>query len=104
MKTVGLIGLGNAGGPVGERLLQAGYRLKVFDLSAEKLEAFERRGAIRAGSAADAVGDVTIILLPSAVEVRAAIYGERGVLSAITRAPVAREASTSADAAPTLTR
>ncbi len=81
MKTVGLIGLGNAGGPVAERLLQADYRLKVFDLSSEKVEAFERRGAIRAGSAAEAASEITVILLPSAVEVRAAVYGDRGVLS-----------------------
>jgi 3-hydroxyisobutyrate dehydrogenase-like beta-hydroxyacid dehydrogenase len=81
VKTVGLIGLGNAGGPVAVRLLQADYRLKVFDLSAEKLEAFERRGAIKADSPADAVGEITIVLLPSAVEVRAAVYGDRGVLT-----------------------
>ena len=81
MKTVGLIGLGNAGGPVAERLLQADYRLKVFDLSAEKVEAFERRGAIKADSPADAVGEITIVLLPSALEVRAAVYGDRGVLT-----------------------
>ena len=81
MKTVGLIGLGNAGGPVAERLLHADYRLKVFDLSAEKVVAFERRGAIKADSPADAVGEITIVLLPSAVEVRAVVYGDRGVLT-----------------------
>jgi 3-hydroxyisobutyrate dehydrogenase-like beta-hydroxyacid dehydrogenase len=81
VKTIGLIGLGNAGGPVAERLLQADYRLKVFDLSAEKIAAFERRGAIKASSPADAVSEITIMLLPSAVEVRAAVYSDRGVLA-----------------------
>jgi len=81
VKSVGLIGLGNAGGPVGERLLQAGCTLKIFDLNPDRMAELERRGAIAAISPAQAVSEITIVLLPSAIEVRAAIYGEHGVLA-----------------------
>ena len=81
MKTVGLIGLGNAGGPMAQRLLQAGYALKVFDLNPERMAELASQGAIVTSSPADAVSETTIVLLPSAVEVRAAVYSERGVLT-----------------------
>ena len=81
MKSVGLIGLGNAGSPMAQRLLQAGCALKVFDLNPERMAEAAQRGAIKANSAADAASEVTIVLLPSAVEVRAAVYGEGGVLA-----------------------
>jgi 3-hydroxyisobutyrate dehydrogenase-like beta-hydroxyacid dehydrogenase len=81
VKTVGLIGLGNAGGPMAQQLLQAGYALKVFDLDPERMAELAPRGAIVTSSPGDAVSGTTIVLLPSAVEVRAAVYGERGVLT-----------------------
>lgn len=83
MQTIGLIGLGNAGGPMAQRLLKAGYALKVFDLNPERMAETASKGARIANSPADAVSETTIVLLPSAVEVRAAVYGERGVLSAM---------------------
>ena len=33
MPTIGLIGLGNAGWPIGERILARGYTLTVYDLN-----------------------------------------------------------------------
>lgn len=81
MKTVGLVGLGNAGGPMARRLLQAGCALKVFDINPERVAKAAQGGAVKASSAADAVSEITIVLLPSDVEVRAAVYGARGVLS-----------------------
>ena len=33
MPTIGLIGLGNAGRPIGERILALGYTLTVYDLN-----------------------------------------------------------------------
>jgi 3-hydroxyisobutyrate dehydrogenase-like beta-hydroxyacid dehydrogenase len=83
VKTVGLIGLGNAGGPMAQRLLKAGYALKVFDLNPERMAELASQGAIVSISPADAVSETTIVLLPSAVEVRAAVYGAGGVLSGV---------------------
>jgi 3-hydroxyisobutyrate dehydrogenase-like beta-hydroxyacid dehydrogenase len=81
VKSVGLIGLGNAGGPMARRLLQAGSTLRVFDIDPQRMTEPVSLGAVAANSPADAVSDITIVLLPSAVEVRAAAYGERGVLA-----------------------
>jgi 2-hydroxy-3-oxopropionate reductase len=71
-----------------QRLLQAGYALKVFDLDRERMAEMVSHGATAAGSPADAVGEITIILLPSAVEVRAVVYGDRGVLSGMKPASI----------------
>jgi len=81
VKTIGLIGLGNAGGPVAQRLFKAGYSLRVFDINPERMAELGSQGAIVGSSPADAVSETTIVLLPSAVEVRAAVSGEGGVLS-----------------------
>ncbi len=88
MKTVGLVGLGNAGGPMAGRLLQAGCALKVFDLNPERMAEAARLGAVKASSAADAVSEITIVLLPSDVEVRATIYGAGGVLAGMKRGEI----------------
>jgi 3-hydroxyisobutyrate dehydrogenase-like beta-hydroxyacid dehydrogenase len=81
MQTIGLIGLGNAGRPMAERILSKGYGLTVFDIDCAAIDAAVQRGARRADSAADAVSDITVTLLPSAVEVRQAVFGENGVFT-----------------------
>jgi 3-hydroxyisobutyrate dehydrogenase-like beta-hydroxyacid dehydrogenase len=83
MMSIGLIGLGNAGGPFGQRLLSKGHQIKVFDLNSEAMDSMVKLGATKVGSAQEAVTDVTITVLPSSVEVRAAVFGERGVLEGI---------------------
>ena len=83
MRELGLIGLGNAGKPIAERLLSRGYRLRVYDLNPEPMTALAELGAFRAVSAAAAVAETTLIVLPSSHEVKAAAFGDHGVLSAI---------------------
>ncbi len=51
MKYVGLIGLGNAGGPFGQRLLAKGHQVKVFDLNSEAMDTMVKLGATKVGSA-----------------------------------------------------
>ncbi|HVO91269.1 MAG TPA: NAD(P)-binding domain-containing protein [Terriglobales bacterium] len=83
MPSIGLIGLGNAGVPVAERILARGYPLTVFDIDATALNRVVQQGARAALNAAAAVSDITLILLPSAIEVRQAIFGLDGVLSGV---------------------
>ena len=80
---IGLIGLGNAGRPMAERILSAGYALTVFDIDAAAVEAMVKLGARAAKSAALAVGDLTITLVPSSAEVRSAVFGPDGALEAL---------------------
>ncbi|MBM2804559.1 MAG: NAD(P)-dependent oxidoreductase [Deltaproteobacteria bacterium] len=83
MHSIGLIGLGNAGRPMAERILAAGYPLTVYDIDGAAVERAVTRGALPAGSAAEAVRDITITLLPSSVEVRQAVLGEQGAIEAL---------------------
>jgi 3-hydroxyisobutyrate dehydrogenase-like beta-hydroxyacid dehydrogenase len=86
MQTIGLIGLGNAGRPMAERILSRGYALTVFDIDAAAVAGAVQGGAHGAASAREAAAaDVTITLLPSSVEVRQAVFGENGALAAMGR-------------------
>lgn len=82
-KTIGLIGLGNAGRPLGERLLSKGHSLRVYDIRPEAVEPLINLGAMSSFSPREATSEITIIVLPSSVEVKAALLGEEGVLAAI---------------------
>ncbi len=82
MQSIGLIGLGNAGGPLAERILAQGYALTAFDIDSQALDRIVQRGAQPARHAGAAVANFTITLLPSSVEVRQAVLGENGLLSA----------------------
>jgi 3-hydroxyisobutyrate dehydrogenase-like beta-hydroxyacid dehydrogenase len=81
MQTIGLIGLGNAGRPMAKRIAAKGYPLTVFDIDQLALAAVAQLGARRSTSAADAVSDLTLVLLPSSVEVRQAVFGDSGALT-----------------------
>jgi 2-hydroxy-3-oxopropionate reductase len=81
MQTIGLIGLGNAGRPMAERILAKGYQLTVFDIDRAAVDAAVRLGARAANSAADAACEITVTLLPSSVEVRRAVFGGNGALA-----------------------
>jgi 3-hydroxyisobutyrate dehydrogenase-like beta-hydroxyacid dehydrogenase len=83
MPTIGLIGLGNAGRPIGERILERGYKLTVYDLNPATVEGMVRRGARGVACAREVVSDITLMVLPSSIEVRRAVFGEAGVLEAI---------------------
>ncbi len=88
MSTIGLIGLGNAGGPLGTRLLNKGHQFKAYDLNPQAMESMVELGATAAGSAREATSEVTIMALPSSVEVGAAMLGEDGVLAGMKRGSV----------------
>ena len=59
---VGLIGLGNMGTAIAERILDAGYRLVLNNRTPEKAEALAARGAVVAGTPAELAGQVDVVL------------------------------------------
>ncbi|HEY6197866.1 MAG TPA: NAD(P)-dependent oxidoreductase [Candidatus Binatia bacterium] len=83
MKDIGVIGLGNAGKPLALRLIEKGYRLRVYDLNPQVMDEVGSRGAVKTENAASAVSEVTLTVLPSSVEVKAATFGPIGVLTAL---------------------
>ncbi len=83
MPTISLIGLGNAGRPIGERILARGYTLTVYDLNPTTMQNMVRRGARAASSAQEAVSDITLTVLPSSIEVRQAVFGNAGAFAGV---------------------
>jgi 3-hydroxyisobutyrate dehydrogenase-like beta-hydroxyacid dehydrogenase len=83
MNEVGVIGLGNAGKPIAERLLAKGYCLKVYDLNPEAVNALAERGAKKTTTARQASSEITLTILPSSTEVKAATFGDDGILAAL---------------------
>lgn len=107
--TAGVIGLGNMGTAVAERLLDAGYELRVFNRTPERAEPFAARGAAVSESAGELAGkvDVVVTSLPddTAFEAVAAevLDGARAGtvlvdLSTVSPAVSARVAAAAADA------
>lgn len=79
---IGFIGVGNMGGPMAHRLIEAGYDLVIFDASEKAAASHVAKGAHFLSSPA-AVGDVaeTVFLsLPTPEIVRAITAGENGLL------------------------
>lgn len=74
-QVIGLIGLGNMGGPVTQRLLQRGRQVAVFDMSSAQLEAARAHGASIAASAGDVARQCgTVVLsLPNPKAVRSVV-------------------------------
>jgi 3-hydroxyisobutyrate dehydrogenase-like beta-hydroxyacid dehydrogenase len=82
-KEIGFIGLGRMGAPMAGRLLDAGYRLTVYDIDEQAVAALLARGATRAASPralASAVGTI-FLSLPMPDIVTAVGLGADGILS-----------------------
>lgn len=80
---VALIGAGVMGNAIGTRLLETGNDLAVFDLDQTKVDALVSKGASTSVSAAAAAAsaDFVILSLNSADIVRAATFGDQGVVA-----------------------
>jgi 3-hydroxyisobutyrate dehydrogenase-like beta-hydroxyacid dehydrogenase len=82
-KHLGFIGLGRMGVPMASRLVDAGYRLTVFDVRREAVDALRARGAQAAGSPAEVASATATVLLslPTPPIVREVALGAGGVAS-----------------------
>lgn len=60
---ISVVGTGNMGGAVAERLLATGHIVTVFNRTREKTDALKARGAVVANSAADALAASEFIIL-----------------------------------------
>ena len=81
---VAVLGLGNMGMPMANRLIQAGFKVTGFDLSEAARQRFAAGGGAVAGDANAAVktADVVITLLPDGKAVQAALEGIQKSLKA----------------------
>ncbi|WP_367106947.1 3-hydroxyisobutyrate dehydrogenase [uncultured Psychrobacter sp.] len=101
---IAFIGLGNMGAPMAENLLKAGYKLSVYDLSAEATKRLQDAGASVADSpqSAAANAQVVISMLPAGKHVHAVYLGSdgsgndesQGLLSALPKGTLVIDSST----------
>jgi 3-hydroxyisobutyrate dehydrogenase-like beta-hydroxyacid dehydrogenase len=96
IKTISYLGLGTMGSGMVSNLLKAGYKLTVWNRSAEKCEPFARKGARVADSPADAVRGAELVMysLSNDQAVEVVVFGPKGILSGINEGQIAIDMST----------
>ena len=79
---IGFIGLGNMGLPMASNLIDAGYKLKVYNRTAQKAQPLIEKGAELANTPADVVtpGGIVITMLPNDDVVESVVLEENGIL------------------------
>jgi 3-hydroxyisobutyrate dehydrogenase-like beta-hydroxyacid dehydrogenase len=84
MQTIAFIGCGAMGAPIAERLIDAGYTVRLFDPRAEAMQPLVQRGGVAATSPRDAAtsAEVAFACLPSPEISRAVAVGADGVAEA----------------------
>lgn len=77
MTDIGFIGLGNMGGPMLANLIEAGHKVKAFDLSPDAMARAKEAGAQLTNDAASACRgvDILVTMLPAGPHVRT-VYSE----------------------------
>lgn len=94
--TIGLIGLGIMGRPMGRNLMKAGYSLIVHNRSRGPVDELVAAGATAANSprqVAEQV-DVVITMLPDSPDVEAVMRGDDGVLAGVRQGAIIIDMST----------
>jgi 3-hydroxyisobutyrate dehydrogenase-like beta-hydroxyacid dehydrogenase len=96
IRKISYLGLGTMGSGMASNLLKAGYQLTVWNRSAEKCEPFARKGARVAKTPADAVRNADLVMYSVSDDdaVEKVVFGEQGILSAITAGQIAVDMST----------
>lgn len=81
-ETIGFIGLGQMGGPMSKRLVEAGHALSVFDTDPAALKALTDLGATAAASprAVADVAEIVFTSLPTPPVVHAVALGDGGLI------------------------
>lgn len=76
-RLLGFVGVGRMGGPMASRLLDAGYRLCVYDVSDDATKPLVARGAQLAASPAEvaSVAEIVLVSLPTPAVVREVVLG-----------------------------
>lgn len=79
----GFVGVGRMGGPMANRLLDAGHKLTIFDISDTAMAPLVARGAVRAGSPREVASSVETVFvsLPTPDVVHKVALGPDGLAS-----------------------
>ncbi len=85
MQKIGVIGLGNMGLPMAQRLLQSGYQVVGYDVRRDRLERLVAFGATVASSPGDVGKQVSIVILslPNSPATEEVVLGDNGLLNSV---------------------
>ena len=85
MAKIGLIGVGNMGTGMSRNILKAGHTLTVYDVRPEAMETLVAEGADAAASPRElgAAADAVFIMVLNVEQVKAALFGEDGLLAGL---------------------
>jgi 3-hydroxyisobutyrate dehydrogenase len=85
--TIGFIGVGEMGFPMAKRLIDAGYKLSIFDIAREPLASLLNAGAQIGGSPKEVAekSEVVIVMVRTTMQAERVIGGDNGVLEGIPR-------------------
>lgn len=83
--TTGVIGLGALGEPIAGLLLEAGFRVCVYDVREEPMAALQKLGAARCASPAEVAqrSEIIISLVSDRAQTDAVVFGANGMLATI---------------------
>ena len=81
-QSLGFVGVGRMGSPMGRRLIEAGYPLTIFDTSEAAIEKLVKIGATRADSpaAVASAAEIVFVSLPTPPIVQNAALGPKGII------------------------
>lgn len=93
---VGVIGLGRMGGAMAARLMDAGHNVSGFDVSADAVERFTRRGgqAVNSPALAAEGADVLLVMVHDAAQTEGVLFGGTGAAARLSPGSVVWLAST----------
>ncbi len=85
--TIAFLGTGQMGTPMASRLINAGFNVRVWNRSIERVQGLVQLGGIAASTPAEAAkgADIVITMLPDGPTVETVIDGENGALATMTR-------------------
>jgi 2-hydroxy-3-oxopropionate reductase len=90
MKKIGFVGVGIMGKPMAKNLIDAGYKLVVYDIVEKALNGVVEHGAERGTSPKDIAekSDIIITMLPNSPDVRKVVLGEHGVIAGVKKGQI----------------
>lgn len=96
MATIGLIGLGLMGRPMGANLLKAGHELTIWNRTASRGDELVAKGAKRAATPREvaAASEVVITIVSDPPALESVLWGESGVFAGLRRGGALIESST----------
>lgn len=85
MKKLGFIGVGIMGKPMVKNLIDAGYKVIVYDINREALDEIVAYGGDRGTSPKNVAekSDIIITMLPNSPDVKKAVLGENGLIEGV---------------------